>query len=91
MGVVIKSEVNIEMIMKHLVLNLYSNGEYVFESVSNSELRNYIEHNKKWRFGRLIYVDGKRVYNGCIEKDALGQYDAIAKKFFAEHNTMVLS
>lgn len=78
------------MIMKHLVLNLYSNGEYVFESVSNSELRHYIEHNKKWRFGRLIYVDGKRVYNGCIKKEHLGQYDALAKKFFAEHNRSMM-
>ena len=78
------------MIMKHLVLNLYSNGEYVFESVSNNELRDYIEHNKKWRFGRLIYVDGKRVYNGCIDSDNVYKYDLIAKDFYAKHNRSLM-
>ena len=53
--------------MKHLVLNIYANGDYVFDSVDNIELKEYIEYNKLWRFGRLIYVDGQRVYNGCIK------------------------
>lgn len=78
------------MIMKHLVLNLYSNGEYLFEYVSNNELKNYIEYNKKWRFGRLIYVDGKRVYNGCIEKGYLDKYDKIAKDFYVQHNRSLM-
>ena len=50
--------------MNHLVLNIYSNGEYVFEYVDSLDLNEYVEYNKLWRFGRLIYVDGKRVYNG---------------------------
>ena len=76
--------------MKHLVLNMYANGEYVFENVSQSELKAYIEYNKLWRFGRLIYVDGKRVYNGCIENGYLEKYDKIAKKFYSEYNRSMM-
>lgn len=72
--------------MKHLVLNIYANGEYLFEYVNNSDLKEYIDYNKVWRFGRLIYVDGKRVYNGSIKSDSLDKYDKIAKKFYSEHN-----
>ena len=31
--------------MKHLVLNIYANGEYVFEYVLNCDLKAYIEYN----------------------------------------------
>ncbi len=70
--------------MKHLVLNIYANGDYVFDSVDNIELKEYIEYNKLWRFGRLIYVDGQRVYNGCIKSEYLSKYDAIARKLYRQ-------
>lgn len=68
--------------MNHLVLNIYSNGSYVSEIVKDSDLKNYIEYNKLWRFGRLIYVDGQRVYNGCIKNEDLNKYDLIANNFY---------
>lgn len=76
--------------MSHLVLNIYSNGEYVFEYVNSLDLNEYIEYNKVWRFGRLIYVDGKRVYNGCIENGYLDKYDKIAKNFYVQHNRSLM-
>lgn len=66
----------------HLVLNVYASGDYKYNVVRDSDLEENIEFNKQWRFGRIIYVDGKRVYDGCIVEDALGKYDEIAKDFF---------
>lgn len=37
---------------------------------------------KTWRPGRLLYVDGKRVYNGVIKQEYLAGFDAIAEKFY---------
>ena len=62
----------------HLVLNIYASGDYKYNVVRDSDLKDNIEFNKTWRFGRIIYVDGKRVYNGCIKEEALGKYDEIA-------------
>lgn len=69
-------------IKNHLVLNVYSNGDYKYNVVRDEDLEDNIEHNKRWRFGRIIYVDGKRVYNGCIVDDALDYYDNVAKDFY---------
>ena len=66
----------------HLVLNIYASGNYKYNVVRDSDLEDNIEFNKQWRCGRLIYVDGKRVYGGCIIEEALGKYDEIAKDFF---------
>lgn len=70
--------------MSHLVLNLYASGDYTVDKVNDIELRNYVEFNKKWRFGRLIYVDGQRVYNGCIKDDCIEKYDTIARDLYAK-------
>ena len=69
--------------MKHLVLNVYASGAITFDEIAETELRHYIDYNKLWRFGRLIYVDGKRVYNGCIAEGGFEKYDQIAKDFYA--------
>lgn len=66
----------------HLVLNIYASGDYKYNVVKDSHLEENIEFNKTWRFGRIIYVDGKRVYNGCIKEEALDKYDEIAKDFY---------
>ena len=68
--------------MNHLVLNIYASGNYKYNVVRDFELEYNIEFNKTYRFGRIIYVDGKRVYDGVIKKEALYKYDRIAKDFF---------
>lgn len=70
------------MSKNHLVLNVYASGDYKYNVVKDCDLEENIEFNKQWRFGRIIYVDGNRVYDGCIVKEALGKYDDIAKDFF---------
>ena len=67
----------------HLTLGIYRNGEYKYNVVREEDLQHHIEYNKKFRFGRLLYVDGKRVYNGDIHTNVtLDKYDKIAEVFF---------
>lgn len=66
----------------HLVLNMYTNKDIKFNVVDNSDLiRNYI-YNTLYRFGRLIYTDGIRTYNGCVKSEYLEPFDNRAKQFF---------
>lgn len=46
--------------MNHLTLGIYSNGQYKFNVVRDEDLESHIEYNKTWRWGRLLYVDGKK-------------------------------
>lgn len=55
--------------MNHLTLGIYSNGQYKFNVVRDEDLESHIEYNKTWRWGRLLYVDGKRVWNGCVKTE----------------------
>lgn len=72
--------------MNHLTLGIYSNGQYTFNVVRDEDLESHIEYNKTWRWGRLLYVDGKRVWNGCIKNECLKKYDDIAKNFYKNNN-----
>lgn len=68
----------------HLVLNIYANGQTVYNVVANEHLMYNYVYNTIWRFGRLIYIDGIRMYNGCMQPHALAKYDDIAKTFYAD-------
>lgn len=70
----------------HLTLGVYANGEYKFNVVRDEDLEYHIEYNKTFRFGRILYVDGKRVYDGCIKPEYLEKYDQIAKEFYETNN-----
>lgn len=72
--------------MNHLTLGIYSNGQYKFNVVRGEDLESHIEYNKTWRWGRLLYVDGKRVWNGCVKTECLKKYDDIAKNFYENNN-----
>lgn len=66
----------------HLVLNMYATKDIKYNVVNNDDLiRNYI-YNTIYRFGRIIYTDGIRTYNGCIKTEYLTKYDEKAKQFF---------
>lgn len=51
-----------------ITLGIYPDGSYRYNVVQEEDLENHIVYNKTFRPGRLLYVDGKRVYNGCIKK-----------------------
>lgn len=67
----------------HLTLGIYANGQYKYNVVREEDLENHIEYNKTFRFGRLLYVDGERVYDGDAQTRAdLEKYDKIAEDFY---------
>lgn len=66
----------------HLTLGVYTNGEYKYNVVKDEHLKSHIEYNEKFRPGRLLYVDGKRVYDGCTKPEYLEKYDKIAEEFY---------
>ena len=69
--------------MNHLTLGIYGNGDWKYNVVRDEDLEDHIEYNKTWRWGRLLYVDGKRVYDGDSQtRSKLEKYDQIAKDFF---------
>ena len=68
--------------MNHLTLGIYSNGQWKYNVVRDEDLEHHIEYNKTFRWGRLLYVDGKRVYDGSTKEEYLEKYDQIAKDFF---------
>jgi len=67
----------------HLTLGIYGNGQYKYNVVREEDLEHHIRYNKIWRFGRLLYVDGQRIYDGNSQtKAALDRYDKIAEDFY---------
>jgi hypothetical protein len=72
------------MIDNHISLAIYLNMDYVWNVVADEHLEEYISYNKTFRPGRLLYVDGKRIHNGCLYEHCLDKYDDFAKKMYAE-------
>lgn len=70
----------------HLTLGIYPNGDYKYNVVLEEDLERHIEYNKTFRFGRLLYVDGERVYDGLQNKSDLEKYDKIAAVFYSNNN-----
>lgn len=72
----------------HLALGIYSNKSYKYNVVRDEDLENYIAYNKTLRPGRLIYVNGKRVYDGVLKQDCLAEFDAVAEKFYENSSSI---
>lgn len=80
----ILSEPSLAMQINHIVLNIYHNGYAVHNVVRNQDVISNFLYNTNNRFGRIIYLDGVRMYNGCIKPTALADYDKMAEKWFQE-------
>lgn len=72
------------MSSNHITIGIYANKDYVYNVVRDCDLQGHIEYNETFRFGRLLYVDGERVYNGCMKEEYLHEYDELAKKVMQE-------
>lgn len=72
----------------HLTLGIYANKSYKYNVVRDEDLENHITYNKIWRPGRLLYVDGKRVYDGAKKQDYLAEFDAVAENFYKNSNSI---
>lgn len=72
--------------MNHLTLGIYGNKQIVYNVVREEDLQNHINYNLTFRPGRLLYVDGERINNGCMKENILYTYDEIAKNFIDNNN-----
>ena len=68
----------------HLTLGVYPNGHYISNVVREKDLEDHIQYNKTYRPGRLLYVDGQRVYDGMVKDCA--KYDKVAEAFYARYD-----
>lgn len=68
----------------HLTIEVYTNKQWKYNVVRDEDLEDHIEYNKTWRWGRLLYVDGVRVYDGCHKAESLPMYDALAKEVYED-------
>lgn len=65
----------------HLTVGIYANKDCVYNIVRDLDLASHIEYNKTFRPGRLLYVNGIRVHNGCIKEEYLEEYDEVYNQF----------
>lgn len=65
-----------------ITIGMYPDKHYVYNIVSKEHLEQHIEYNKTMRPGRLLYVDGKRINNGCLRKEVLPEYDNLVDELY---------
>lgn len=66
-----------------LTLGIYASGQYKYNVVKEEDVENHIKYNQTFRPGRLLYVDGERVCDGCVQtNENLDRYDKIAEAFY---------
>ena len=52
-------------------VGVYPNGSFKTNGVKQEHLKEHIEYNKLWRFGRALIVDGKIEYCGYWKQEEL--------------------
>lgn len=68
----------------HIVMRLYASENYVYNIVPIQDLQEHVEYNTEFRPGCILYIDGIRVYNGCMKDECLDKYDKIADKVYED-------
>lgn len=61
--------------MNHITVGVYMNGQYKINIVKDKDLKNHIEYNKKFRFGRGLFVDGKCVNQGYLSGEQVRNWE----------------
>jgi hypothetical protein len=61
--------------MNHITIGVYTNGESKVNFVENKHLEDHIEYNKTYRVGRALFVDGKCVHEGYLNKDEVAAWE----------------
>ena len=50
----------------HVTVGVYMNGVYKVNIVRDEDLEDHIQYNKKFRFGRGLFLDGKCINQGYL-------------------------
>lgn len=67
--------------MIHTTMGVYNSDDFVTNGVADEHLESHIEYNKKWRFGRALFVDGKCVHQGYLSKERCDEWENKLKAF----------
>lgn len=66
--------------MLHCCVGFYPNGEYVVNTVPDSDLDRNVYYNKNMRPGRFYFVDGEYVCGGLLRKEMKEKFIEECKK-----------
>lgn len=55
----------------YTTIGIYSDGTYKLNGVKEEDLKDHIEYNKTYRFGRALLVDGEIVNLGYFQRENL--------------------
>ena len=69
--------------MNHVTIGVYKNEQFKVNIVRDEHLKDHIEYNKVFRFGRALFVDGECVYKGCLSDEQISRWtEKISKMTF---------
>lgn len=75
--------------MNHITIGVYNNDTYKINIVKPEHLENHIEYNKTFRPGRALFVDGKCVHGGYLNRGRIKEWEEKIKGMY--FNTLVAS
>lgn len=60
--------------MIHTTIGVYPDGSFKINGVLTEHLKDHIDYNKKMRFGRSLFVDGKCVHKGYLDDETIKSF-----------------
>ena len=59
----------------HVTVGVYMNGVYKVNIVRDEDLEDHIQYNKKFRFGRGLFLDGKCINQGYLSGEQVRNWE----------------
>ena len=59
----------------HVTVGVYMNGVYKVNIVRDEDLEDHIQYNKKFRFGRGLFLDGKCINQGYLSVEQVRNWE----------------
>ena len=60
--------------MIHTTIGVYPNGDYKVNGVESKNLGSHLEHNREYRWGRALFLDGHLIYGGSVNEEVLRNF-----------------
>lgn len=55
--------------MNHVTIGFYGDGSFKYNVVAEEDLESHIEYNRRFRPGRMLFVDGEYICGGCLKEE----------------------
>lgn len=59
--------------------------DFKVNGVPPENLKDHIEYNKTWRFGRALFLDGKCIYKGYLKQESCDKFE----QFIADNPQLI--